>query len=168
MQGGVGAQLHPGVHGHHMSSAALTYPGNNFALVRTGSSRSESTALKCRFEIKQTCLLLLVPENWVGQRGMAGPSWSPRHVAVPGWGLSLTVCEGKSESYWQVRNQAVERWWFYPQPRKWPRFQSRSEKACKACSLHSTPSASESVYAPRGRQTESQAAPARCRGMELA
>lgn len=28
-------------------------------------------------------------------------------MAVLGWGLSLTVCEGESESYWQVRKPGL-------------------------------------------------------------
>lgn len=44
----------------------------------------------------------------MGQRGMQGhPGAWGRRVAVLGCGLSLTGCEGESESYWQVRKSGL-------------------------------------------------------------
>lgn len=144
----------------------LTHTGNNFALMHAGSSRSERPALKVCVEINQRCLLPLVPENWVGQRGMAGPSRSPRRAAVLAWGPFLTPCEGEFGSYWQVRKPGLGEVGGFTRSQEnsqgfhleLKKLQSLQSSQCTLCLRMSVCSA---VRANRNRGQL-------CRGMELA
>ena len=97
-----------------------------------------------RFKIKYTYLLFVVREIWGGAGGLAGTSWSPWHVAVPGLG-AVTVWRGVCPGFIDRRGRRTLIRQFSQKLSEWlAKIQIQTWKSCKACSLPSASSASKS------------------------